>query len=356
MKTPDQILATLDRFRRGFWLRERVDRPPIGIVPAATWLPIGYLKRPFERTHVLPGDLSRELIRTDDEEAAIGRAVHSDDWLPYRAAWRAVPWLEAICGCAVRYATGSLAPEPCAGSAEELAAVRPPVHAGWWERLAEQTVALAQDLPDDVFLCPSILRGPSDALAAMRGLTNFYLDLHDNPRAVAQAAEAVNGLLLAALERHFASVGPKWGGYGNIYGHWAPGISYVIQEDVCGMASPRIYRDIFMPLNAEAVRRLGPYTMFHLHSSGMRHWRDVLSVPGLAGVEITVEAVGPDLTALAPTLREIAERSRLALFVDEHFDQTREVMRQLPRDGVYWIISDKYVSSEEGFARFARLA
>jgi hypothetical protein len=356
MKTSEQLLSTIDRFRRGFWLRERVDRPPIGVVPARTWLPIGYLKRPFEGTHVRPEDLSRELIRTDDEDAAIERRVFSDDWLPYRAAWRAVPWLEAICGCAVRYATGSLAPEPCAGSAAELAEMRPPVDAGWWDALAGQTALLAEDLPEDVFLCPSILRGLSDVLAAMRGLTNFYLDLHDNPRAVAAAAEAVNGLLLAALERHFVAVGPKWGGYGNIYGHWSPGPCYVIQEDVCGMASPRVYRGIFAPLNAEAVRRLGPLTMFHLHSSGMRHWRDVLALPGLGGIEVTVEAVGPDLRELAPTLREIAERSRLMLFVDEHFEQLGEVLAGLPREGVYVIVSDRYVGGEEEFAQVCRLA
>lgn len=356
MKTPDQLEQSIDRFRRGFWLRERVDRPPLAVVPARTWLPIGYLKQPFERTHVAPQDLTRDLVRTDDEDAAIGRAVFSDDWLPYRAAWRAVPWLEAVCGCGVRYATGSLAPEPWAGSAEELAELAPPVDRAWWDALAAQTSALAGDLPPDVFLCPSILRGPSDVLAAVRGLTDFYLDLNDNPRAVARAAAAVNGLLLAALDRHFAAVGPKWGGYGNIYGHWSPGPSYVIQEDVCGMASPRIYRDIFMPLNAEAVRRLGPHTMFHLHSSGMRHWRDVLAVPGLAGVEITVESVGPDLLALAPVLREIVERSRLMLFVDEHFDQLPEVLAGLPRDGLYVIVSDKYVSSEADFDKLASLA
>jgi hypothetical protein len=356
MKTVEQLESSIDRFRRGFWLRERVDRMPIAVVPARTWLPIGYLKQTFELSHVLPADLARDLIRTDDEDASLGRAVFSDDWLPYRAAWRAVPWLEAICGCGVRYATGSLAPEPWAGSADELAEIAPPVSLAWWDALAGQTRALAADLPAGVFLCPSILRGPSDVLAAVRGLSNFYLDLHDNPRAVARAAAAANDLLLAALDRHFAAVGPKFGGYGNIYGHWAPGISYALQEDVCGMASPRIYRDIFMPLNTEAVRRLGPHTLFHLHSSGMRHWRDVLSVPGLAGLEITVEAVGPDLRALAPTLREIAGRSRLMLFVDEHFDQLPEVLRVLPRDGVYVIVSDKYVSSEAEFARLTRFA
>jgi hypothetical protein len=352
MKTQDQVRASIERFRSGFWKRERIDHPPVGVVPARTWLPIGYLKVPFTRTHVTPADLTPALVRSDYEDAAIDRAVFSDDWLPYSAAWRAVPWLEAICGCPVRYATGSLAPEPCAGSPEELAEVSPPVDLGWYDCLADQTAALLRDVAVDCFVCPTILRGPSDVLAAMRGLTNFYLDLTDNPKAVARAATRVNRLLIEVLDRHFAAVHPKLGGYGNIYGHWAAGQSYVVQEDVLGMAAPRVYRDLFMQLNAEVVRRLGPHTLFHLHSSGMRHYKHVLNVPGLAGLEITVEAVGPTLSDLAPVLREILERSRLILFVDEHFDQLPEVLRQIPQDGLYLILSDKFVCNEGEYRAF----
>lgn len=349
MKSEEQLLASIDRYRRVFWARERAGRPPVGIVPARTWLPIGYLKRAFGRSHVAPADLTPDLVRTDYEDAAIGRTVTGDDWLPYSAAWRAVPWLEAICGCRVRYATGSLAPEPCAASVEalsELTGQAGPADPAWHACLWEQTAALLRRAPADCFVCPSILRGPSDVLAAMRGLTAFYLDLHDDPRAVARAAEQVNRLLIDTLARHFALVPPRLGGYGNIYGHWAPGRSYVIQEDVLGMVAPRVYRDIFMPLNAAVVEWLGPHTLFHLHSSGLRHFRHVLDIPGLAGLEITVEAVGPTLADLAPILREILERSRLMLFVDEHFEQLPDVLRSIPHDGLYLIISDKYIRDE----------
>jgi hypothetical protein len=346
MKSPEQMAASIERFRLGFWQRAAIDRPPVGVVPARTWLPIGYLRDPFTATHVFPANVTPDRVRTDYEDALIGRSVTCDDWLPYSAPWRAVPWLEAICGCGVRYASGSLAPEPCAAGPEALADLALPANLAWDACLAQQTTGLMAGLPDDCFASPTILRGPSDILAGMRGLSNFYLDLYDAPQAVARAAERVNRVFMDVVDRHFAAVPPKLGGYGHIYGYWAPGPTNVLQEDALGMCSPRVYADIFAPLNAEAARRQGPYTLFHLHSTGMRHWRHVLELPGLAGLEITVEANGPALRDMVPMLREILERGRLMLFVDEHFAELPEVLAHIPHDGLYLIISDKFIAGD----------
>lgn len=352
LKDQAQIAASIERFRASFWERRAGLRPPVAVVPERTWMPIGYLKRPFDGSHVQPADVTPALVRTDYEDGAIGRAVRSDDWLPYSAPWRAVPWLEAICGCRVRYATGSLAPEPCATSAQQMAGLELAAAGPWYDRLNELTKALVASAPDDCFVSPTILRGPSDVLAAMRGMSSFYLDLHDDPLALALAAGRVNRVFLDLLARHWAAVPPRHGGYGHIYGYWAPGPTNVLQEDVLGMCSPRVYADIFMPLNAAVVRDLGPYTLFHLHSTGLRHYRHVLDVPGIAGLEITLESIGPTLSDLTPVVREILERSRLMLFVDAHFQDLPALLRQVPHDGLYLIISDKFIGSEADYRAF----
>ena len=95
------MAESIDRFRRGLWNRESVDRPPVGVAPDRSWLPVKYLKADFLKDEVRPEDLTRSLVRTDYEDASFGRRVFSDDWLPYNAAWRAIPWLEAISGCHV---------------------------------------------------------------------------------------------------------------------------------------------------------------------------------------------------------------------------------------------------------------
>ena len=349
MKAHAQLSESIERFRRGFWLRETSDRPPVGVIPDRAWLPIQYAREPLRREELLPEDVGSTLARTDYEDAFAARPVESDDFMPYAAAWRAVPWLEAMCGCPVRASAGSLAAARCVPSAAELDTAAIPARADWMETLYRETSRLSDTAPADCWVSTSILRGPSDVLAAMRGLDNFLLDLHDDPRAVARAAARINQLHLDVLDKHFSLVGPKLGGYGHIFGYWAPAPTTVIQEDAMGLCSPAVYRDLFMPLSAQIVKHLGTHVLFHLNSTGYRHYTHVLEVPGIAGLEITVEANGPRLADMVPALREILERSRLILMVDGHMDQLPEALRRLPREGLHLIVSDKFVQNEREF-------
>lgn len=349
MKSKAQLEASIERFRRGFWDRKTIDRPPVGVAPDRSWLPINYLKEPLLRGEVLPADVTRDRVRTDYEDYSRRRAVKSDDWMPYVAPWRAVPWLEAMCGCRVRSSAGSLAAGRFVETADRLQSIAIPGNSQWFERLREQTRELQESAPEDCWVSPTILRGPSDVLAAMRGLGDFFLDLSDDPQAVADAAARVNKLHLDVLDMHFSLVREKLGGYGHIFGYWAPHVTTVIQEDAMGMCSPSCYRDLFMPCNAAIVEHLGPCVFFHLHSTGYRHYRHVLDIPRLAGLQMTVEANGPQLSDLIPVLREILERTRLILFVDSHFDQLQAATRQLPAEGLYLIVSDKFVSTDGDF-------
>jgi len=51
-------------------------------------------------------------------------------------------------------------------------------------------------------------------------------------------------------------------------------------------------------------------------------------------------------------VREILERSRLMLFVDAHFQDLPALLRQVPHDGLYLIISDKFIGSEADYRAF----
>ena len=102
MKSPEQLSQSIDRFHRGFWDGSRIDRPPVGIIADAIFMPINYLRQEFKRLEIGPEDVTDQLCFTDYEVAASRRRVVCDDWMPFQAAWRAIPWLEAMCGCPVR--------------------------------------------------------------------------------------------------------------------------------------------------------------------------------------------------------------------------------------------------------------
>jgi len=348
------ITESVERFRHSFWGKNTMDHPPVGVVCDGTLLPVNYLRKKFEGTELYPDDINDDLFLSDYDYTSRHRRVFSDNWIPFNSAWRAVPWLEALCGCPVRYASGSLAPGHCVDSPDALSAVDIPSGHAWLKTLKRLTEKLASEAADDCWVSPTIMRGTSDILAAMRGMTNFYIDLYDNIEAVDTAAGRINKLFIEILDMHFSYVRPNYGGYGHVYGYWAPGKTITIQEDALGMCSPSIYRDVFMKYNAAIVDHLGPHVLFHLHSTGYGHYRDVLDIPGLAGLEMTVEENGPPLRDMIPFIRETLDRSRLILFVHHYFEDVPQVLRQIPHEGLFLVISDKFIRSDEEFRYFMK--
>ena len=78
----------------------------------------------------------------------------------------------------------------------------------------------------------------------------------------------------------------------------------------------------------------------------------MLAVPGLAGLEFTIEANGPPPVDLVPVFREILQQQRLILFADAWFEQLPAVLRQLPREGLYVIVRDDCIRSNAEFGQF----
>ena len=352
MRTQAQLRESIQRFQESFWDKKGTDRPPVGVYDERIFLPIDFLRRPFTRPTVYPNDVNDDLVMTEYEHSFANRAVSCDDYMAFSAPWRGIPWLESICGCSVRYAQGSLAPGHFVESADELAHLPIPAPNDWFECMGRETQRLQAQAPPDCWVSPSILRGPSDILAAMRGLTDFCLDLTDNPQAIEKAAGRVNQVLMRALDLHYSIVQPKLGGYGHIFGYWAPGKTIMLQEDAMGLCSPVMYRDIFMQYNTAVVKHLGPYVLFHLHTTGYRHYAHVLNIPGIAGLEMTLETIGPTLQDLVPVFREILEKSRLILHVCTGFEHLPEALRKLPREGLFLVIPDKYIPTDKAFREF----
>ncbi len=206
MKTEEQLAASIERFREVFWEKRTTGRPPVGVVNRDVFLPIKYLRVLPDAAEFRPQDVTSPMVLSDYEFAFARAPVSCDDFLPFSAPWRGIPWLEACCGCPVRYASGSLAPGHFAATSASLADTPIPAANGWFECLKHQTRRLAATAPADCWISPSILRGPSDVIAAMRGQSNFFCDLYDVPGLMGAVAGRVNRLLIDALDAHFLSV------------------------------------------------------------------------------------------------------------------------------------------------------
>ena len=106
---PDERLASsIERYASAFWARKDAARPPVAVSPARNWMPIHFLRAPLTAPFVQPADVTAQLTRTEYEDMALDHPIRSDDWMPFAAIWRGIPWLEAMCGCPIRVAELSL--------------------------------------------------------------------------------------------------------------------------------------------------------------------------------------------------------------------------------------------------------
>src|SRR5208283_1095707 len=101
MKTQSQVIESIQRFQESFWDRKSTGRPPVGIYDQGIYLPINFLRQPFTRPTVTPQDVSGALVAGEYEYSFAHPAVSCDDYTPFSAARRGIPWLEAACGCPV---------------------------------------------------------------------------------------------------------------------------------------------------------------------------------------------------------------------------------------------------------------
>ncbi len=354
MRSEAQLTESIERFRESFWERWASDRPPLGVVRRDVYMPSLYRSQMLSGKDLQPEDVGPQTAMTDYEFGFAERAVSCDDFIAFSAAWRGVPWLEACCGCPVHCAEGSLASGAFVESLEQLAELPIPGDNGWFACLLQQTGQLLATASADCWISPTILRGCSDVLAAMRGQAGFFVDLCDNPELVGRVAGRVNRLLIDALDRHFAMVPPKLGGYGDIFGYWAPDKTIAIQEDNMCMCASGTYREVFWGHNAEVVRHLGPCVLFHMHSAGFQHYREVLALEGLAGIQMTMDPNGPALADMLPVLQDILEHSRLILWAKQGCQGLPEVLRRLPKDGLYVIVPDADIGSDAAFLELLR--
>jgi hypothetical protein len=65
-----------------------------------------------------------------------------------------------------------------------------------------------------------------------------------------------------------------------------------------------------------------------------------------------MEQGGPTLLDALPVLKETLEKSRLILHVDYCFEQLPEVLRKLPREGLFLAVSNLRIRSDREFRDF----
>lgn len=311
-----------------------VDRPIVGILwePDIPPLP-DFLERVAE-TEVTPDQIRPEEF-LPHVEAWYRRAcrLRCDTFPRFTPAF-GIPWVEAIAGCRVRAAIGSLWAEPTPGDCRNHDKIRFAEDNPWLRKLIEFTQAMVELAGGRFSVAVPQMRGPLDTLAAMRTPEQLCVDLIECPEEVDEVLEALTDLWIQVGQAVLEVIPPCHGGYcARMYSR-TPGPVITLQNDVSTLISPGLYHDHVRPLDEKIVRSF-PYTEFHMHASEHHQVDNVLKLEGLTAVEFTLEHTlgGPPLDKMLPLARRILDAKPLILACLD-VDTAQRCLRELPARGL----------------------
>jgi hypothetical protein len=293
----DSLLAR----HRAFWSLDDTDRPLLTIPPRVDWPP---LEIPVASgTHLADeGYLTPELL--DPERYFIQMATRWDplgpvegDQFRIMTAYWLVPWLEAICGCRVRYFrdSGTMYPEAPQGDWDHVLALRPRRDDPWLATLREFYVVM-RDLCADRYPLGVVMpmRGPIDMLGALVGVEQMCLAFADKPSMVSEALSILTDIWIEAVQEQVALVPPFADGMASCehYGLWVPGTNAVSQCDLVVAISSRTYARFLLPCD-ERISASLDYPIMHLHSAGLHVLEPIVSLSSLAAVQVVIDPTPP---------------------------------------------------------------
>ncbi len=331
MTTSDEIVQR----HRLFWQRGQTDRPiaacwigsrlPDELYTAARAIPVG---------RVMPTDIHVDRFLADyDRLQEIHQSV-DDDAFWIASPFFGIPWMEAILGCPVHYSGETFWADPIWPEWPEDIRLPLPEGGAWLEKLLEFTRALVERAAGQYGVATTLMRGPSDLAAAVRGHEAMIYDLYDNQQELHRLLEVATSIWIDVARAQLEAIPPLAGGYvSNFYRAWAPDRIIFTQEDASASYSPSLFRQFLLPRDRRITDAF-PYSIMHVHSLTVWPIRQWLEVDSLSCLEINYDNNGPRLPELLPLLRAIQERKPLIIRGELTAEEIGWIKQELSPNGL----------------------
>lgn len=335
-------LADSLHLHKAWYNREETQRPVLAI-NVGFWATERFPRsmRTFPEDRPLnPADFDNDVYCQDADDLAVRQQGYGD--YPFVAAANtAMCWIEAILGCPVfaRYSSSSIWAEPAIQSWDDFEA--PDLDNNeWFDKLLEQTEALVKNADGRYQVAPTLMRGPSDLLSAVRGGTNLPLDFYDDPEAVQRAAEIVANVHIAVGKAQLALIPDSEDGY--IAGDaalkgWSPQRQIWLQEDAMALMDPPTYTNIFLPVDKKIAGSFED-CIFHLHGTALWAIDELVEIPDLYAIELNLEDASCDVPGTHEGWHKIQARKPVVVwrkFGPDSFDEwLKFVLDEYPKEGL----------------------
>ncbi|NLN16885.1 MAG: hypothetical protein GX182_06165 [Firmicutes bacterium] len=311
MYTKDKLTQKFQRYEL-FWERAEVNRPLIGFssggyFPFTSYRAIAKLAdEDVLEAHMLDPDA----FWPDYERILQATAPIQDDVVRGAAPFPAIPWMEAMLGCRVRIAPGSIWAEEMGLSWDELEGLQVDEDNPWLQKYLAFTKMLVERSEGRFPVGLPILRGISDMLAALRGSSQVIYDLYDHPEEVHRLIDKLTAIFLMVINKMAEVTGPFHGGYFiEQFALWAPGRLIRLQEDASALYSPELFREFLQGPN-RTLAGSAPYSLIHLHSSSLFLLEDILAIDELTVIQINKDVGGMPVPQMMPYLKMVQDAGK----------------------------------------------
>jgi len=339
---------------QAFWQRGPAERPigsfwigsrlPDELYTAARAIPVG---------RVMPSDIHVEDFLADYDRLHELHESVADDAFWAASPFFGIPWVEAILGCPVYYSGDTFWVEPI--WPEWPAEISLPLPKGreWMEKLIEFTRALVSRAEGRYAVATTLMRGPSDLAAAVRGHEAMIYDLYDHPAELQRMLGMAADVWIDVARRQLDVIQPIAGGYvSNFYRVWAPDRIVFTQEDASASFSPPLFRRFLLPQDRR-ISSAFPYSIMHVHSPTTWPVEQWLTLDSLSCIEINYDNNGPRLPALLPLLKSIQGVKPLVIRGELTVEEIAWIKRELSPRGL--LLNIATLSVEEARTLMAAL-
>ena len=260
------------------------------------------------------------------------------DVMPVSQAFFKIPWIEAMLGCPITMTEGQIWVERYEGDLDPLIRRGVRLRGNPWFELYLEFLKQLQARIGDRFpvTANTLLRGPSDLVAALMGVREACVGWVDRPAFMARLMRACTDANLAVIEAGNAQLPAFCEGALSGYGVWSPAPVVRMQADHSSLLSPRMYEEQILPFDLEVIRAC-PACIFHIHNNGFHVAPFLVQIDELDVIEVVVDPypIGEAKTRQVEMLQMIQEFKSLILDVGlPSIDEAAWLLGQLSPRGL----------------------
>lgn len=254
-------------------------------------------------------------------------------WTIGYAGHTAIP---AYLGCPTEldFDTGWFEPIITGEGLDEVLKLRVDHDGNWWRFTLKALERAVRESAGRSIPSIGAFGGCGDTLAALRGTDRLLLDVVDRPDKVIAAEVYLMEMWFEVFDEFYRILHKASEGSTCWFGFWSPGKTYAAQNDFSYMISPKMFRDLFLPIIERQTRFLD-HTVYHVDGIGaFAHVPALCELPRLQAFQILPGAGKPSALNYMDTLKHVQKAGK-NLQIHLSPEEVRPALSQLSARGLY---------------------